>query len=89
METKIDDRPKERIQFKIEFADNGIIIRNEDMMDEIKLALISNNHAEEYRIIGEKIYYWLVSYVIPEHADYWTAVGAELDITATLIGRHV
>ena len=36
---KIDNRPKEKMQLTIEFADNGIILRNPELEDEVTLAL--------------------------------------------------
>ncbi len=88
-EMKKDVRPKERLQFTIEFADNGIILRNPDILDVVKVALNSNNNSEIYRLIGEKIYDWLVTVVVPEYYGYWATIGAELDVTATLLGRNM
>ena len=96
---KIDNRPKEKMQLTIEFADNGIILRNPDCEDEVTLALTTEttstslarvcdfDHTEEYRAIGKKIYDWLTEVAVAEHADYWVSTGAELDIVATLTGR--
>ena len=96
---KIDNRPKEKMQFTIEFADNGIILRNPELEDEVTLALIKEkhkevgygydiDHSEEYRAIGKKIYDWLTEVAVVEHSDYFITTGAELDITATLNGRR-
>ena len=96
---KIDNRPKEKMQLTIEFADNGIILRNPELEDEVTLALTTEttstslarvcdfDHTEEYRAIGKKIYDWLTEVAVAEHADYWVSTGAELDIVATLTGR--
>lgn len=85
---KIDNRPNENMQLTIEFADNGIILRNHELEDEVTLALTGNiDHSEEYRAIGKKIYDWLTEVAVIEHSDYFVTTGADLDITATLNGR--
>ncbi len=97
---KIDNRPKEKMQLTIEFADNGIILRNPDCEEEVTLALIKEkhkevgygydiDHSEEYRVIGKKIYDWLTEVVVAEYSGYLVTTGAELDITATLNGRRM
>ena len=97
---KTDNRPKEKMQLTIEFADNGIILRNPDCEDEVTLALIKEkhkevgygydiDHSEEYRVIGKKIYDWLTEVVVAEYSGYLVTTGAELDITATLNGRRM
>ena len=59
---KTDNRPKEKMQLTIEFADNGIILRNPELEDDVTLALIGLDeggynviHDEEYKAIGKKI----------------------------------
>ena len=96
---KIDNRPKEKMQLTIEFADNGIILRNPDCEDEVRLALTGKgthkpegygydiDHSEEYKEIGRKVYEWLTEVAVAEHSGDWIATGAELDIVATLTGR--
>jgi hypothetical protein len=94
---KIDNRPQEKMQLIIEFADNGIILRNPDLEDEVTLALTGHAdgihyekdvvHDEEYKAIGRKVYEWLTEVTAAEHSGYWIATGAELDIVATLTGR--
>ena len=97
---KVDNRPKEKMQLTIEFADNGIILRNPECEDEVTLALIKEkhkevgygydiDHSEEYRVIGKKIYDWLTEVVVAEYSGYLVTTGAELDITATLNGRRM
>ena len=97
---KTDNRPKEKMQLTIEFADNGIILRNPDCEEEVTLALIKEkhkevgygydiDHSEEYRVIGKKIYDWLTEVVVAEYSGYLVTTGAELDITATLNGRRM
>lgn len=97
-----ENRPKEKMRLTIEFADNGIILRNPELEDEVTLALtkiveydphVSRDryefvHDDEYKIIGQKIYDWLVEVMVPEYSDTWISTGAELDIMATLTGRE-
>lgn len=97
---KIDNRPKEVMRMTIELADNGIILRNPDYEDEVRLALTGGgtlkpcghgydiDHSAEYQAIGMKIYNWLTDVAITEHDDEWIATGAELNIVATLTGRE-
>lgn len=97
---KIDNRPKEKMQLTIEFADNGIILRNPECEDEVTLALTGEcthkpesygndiDHSEEYRVIGKKIYDWLTGVVVAEYSGYLVTTGVELDIIATLNGRR-
>lgn len=94
-----DNRPKEKMQLTIEFADNGIILRDPAYDDLVTLALTGEGvhkengfgydfpHDEEYKAIGQKIYNWLVELVVPEYSGTWISTGAELDITATMTGR--
>lgn len=90
--------PTETVRLNIEFADNGIILRNPDYEDEVTLALIKEkhkevgygydyDHTEECRAIGKKIYDWLTEVAVPEHADHWITTGANLHIKAKLTGR--
>lgn len=95
---KTTNNPIESMRLDIEFADNGIILRNSDIEDEVTLALIKEkhkevgygydiDHTEEYRAIGKKIYDWLTEMAVPEHANYWITTGANLHIKAELTGR--
>ena len=96
---KISNNPVETMRLDIEFADNGIILRNPDIEDDVTLALTGPetnittgrgykiDHSEEYRAIGKKIYDWLTDVVIAEHADHWVSTGAALHIKAELTGR--
>ena len=88
---KIEDRPKEKMRLTIEFADNGIILRNPELKDEVTLALTEDyiDHSVEYRLIGKKIYDCLTGVVVPEYSGYLVTTGVELDITATLNGRRM
>ena len=97
---KTDNRPKEKMQLTIEFADNGIILRNPELEDEVTLALTTEttstsfarpcdlDHSAEYQVIGKKVYDWLTEVVVPEYSGYFITTGAELDIVATLTGRE-
>ena len=89
-----ENRPKEKMRLVIEFADNGIILRNPECEDEVTLALMkgtwtdSIDHGDEYNAIGKKVYDWLMDVVVEGHANELICTGAELDITATLTGRE-
>ena len=97
---KIDNRPKEKMQLTIEFADNGIILRNPELEDEVTLALTGTemresgyaygiDHSQEYRAIGKKIYDWLTEVAVAEHSGHWISTGANLHIKAELTGRAI
>lgn len=88
--------PVESMRLDIEFADNGIILRNPDCDDEITLALFkeipkergySIDNTDEYLAIGKKISQWLTEVAVDKHADYWISTGAKLRIQAELTGR--
>ena len=84
----------ERRKLTIEFADNGIILRNPDNEDDVVLALTGDHgdihygHRDEYIAIGKTVYDWLTKEVVSDHAKEWIATGAELVIVATLTGRE-
>lgn len=95
---KTKDNPVETMRLDIEFADNGIILRNPDIEEEVTLALTTEkskevdygyepDHSEEYQAIGKKIYDWLTDVAVPEHAYHWVSTGANLHIKAELTGR--
>ena len=90
-----ENRPKGKMRLTIEFADNGIILRNPELEDEVTLALTkgewtdSIDHGDEYKAIGKKVYDWLMDVVVQDHSSEIIATGAELDITATLTGRDM
>ena len=92
---KIDNRPKEKMQLTIEFADNGIILRNPECEDEVTLALMkgewtdSIDHGDEYKAIGKKVYDWMMDVVVQDHAHELICMGVELSITATLNGKEL
>lgn len=90
-----DNKPKEKMRLTVEFADNGIILRNPEYEDEVTLAVHPDtgynpkgaDYSEEYKAIGQKIYDWLLNVVVEDHSYEWISTGAELSITATLDGR--
>lgn len=89
---KTKDNPVETMRLDIEFADNGIILRNPDIEDEVTLAQVKGSgynidYSEVYRAIGKKIHDWLTDVAVPEHEDYWVSTGANLHIKAELTGR--
>ena len=95
---KTKDNPVESMRLDIEFADNGIILRNPDCEDEVTLALTGSemreagyaygiDHSQEYRAIGKKIYDWLTEVAVADNADHWVSTGANLHIKAELTGR--
>ena len=97
---KIKDNPVETMRLDIEFADNGIILRNPDCEDEVTLALTGTemreagyaygiDHSQEYRAIGKKIYDWLTEGAVAEHSGHWISTGANLHIKAELTGRAI
>lgn len=89
-----DNRPKEKMRLTIEFADNGIILRNPECKDEVTLAVHPDtghnqkgaDYSEEYKAVGQKIYDWLINVAVEDHSYDWISTGAELSITATLCG---
>ena len=82
------------MRLTVEFADNGIILRNPECEDEVTLAVHPDtgynpkgaDYSEEYKAIGQKIYDWLLNVVVEDHSYEWISTGAELSITATLDG---
>jgi hypothetical protein len=91
---KTDNRPKEKMRLTIEFADNGIILRNPDCEDEVTLAVRDEHddcidHSDECKAIGMKVYNWMMDVILPEYENEIIATGAELDIMATLTGRRM
>lgn len=89
---KIKDNPIETMRLDIEFADNGIILRNPDIEDDVTLAQVEGSgynidYSKVYCAIGKKIHDWLTDVAMPEHADYWICTGANLHIKAELEGR--
>ena len=84
--------PKEKMRMNIELADNGIIIRNLENEDEVTIAqkafdFHNDNHDNEYKAIGQKVYDWLLDAVIPEHEDELIITNFDIDVVATLKGR--
>lgn len=84
---------REKMRMNIELADNGIIIRNPDDEDDVTLAVegVSRcdevNHLEEHRLIGLKIYSWLMDVLLVEHYTDLIITNFDIEITATCKGR--
>lgn len=85
------------LRMNIEMADNGIIIRDPDCEDIVTLALAGKSnqnygsdtcHADEHRVIGEKIYDWLFEVVLQEQdPNIIIPTGFQLEINAKCEGR--
>jgi len=95
---KTTNNPVETMRLDIEFADNGIILR--DFEGNVTLALSKElpmeeggelDQTEAYCAIGKKIYEWLTDEAC-NHADHWESTGANLHIIhikAELTGREI
>ena len=93
---KTVNNPKEKMRMNIELADNGIIIRNPECEDDVTLAMTkaegvtglcyNPDHSDEYRLIGMRIYSWLMDVVIQEHDDL-IITNFDIDVIATCKGR--
>ena len=87
----------ECLKMNIELADNGIIIRNPELEDDVTLAMdrghnigsynYEPDHSEEYQTIGRKIYDWLFNTVIENHRDDLIITAFDIDIQAVAKGR--
>ena len=88
--------PAECLKMNIELADNGIIIRNPELEDDVTLAITSDDYINrdehnlknEYQSIGKKVYDWLLNVVIQEHANDLIITAFDLDIKATCKGHE-
>lgn len=78
---------KKRIQ--IEFADNGIIIRDPQSVYGTTLALTKNETdlSNAYKAIGKKVYDWLFDVVIAEQPIGLDVEGCDVEICAKCFGR--
>lgn len=91
--TKVTNNPIEKMRMNIELADNGIIIRKPDNEDEVTLAMEKGectdnlDHSDEHKLIGQKIYSWLMDVVIQEHTDF-IITNFDIDIIATCKGHE-
>ena len=89
---KTVNNPKEKMRMNIELADNGIIIRNLENEDEVTIAqkaldFHNDNHDNEYKAIGQKVYDWLMDVVIQEHEGELVITNFDIDVVATCKGR--
>lgn len=76
----------------IELADNGIIIRDPEWEDDVTLAIskgqYDEDHTDEYKEIGKRVYDWLVNVVRGEsEPDEIIVTGFDIDINARCTGR--
>ena len=93
MSKKQATAPAEYLKMNIELADNGIIIRNPEIEDEVTLAITQDlgdgpGHRLEHMAIGKKIYNWLMNEVVRDHANDFIITGFDLDIKAVAKGRE-
>ena len=77
----------------IELADNGIIIRNPECVDEVTLALskgqYGEDHTDEYNKIGKRVYDWLINILLAEQDPREIiTTGFDLSIVARCSGRE-
>ena len=94
---KTVNNPMEKMRMNIELADNGIIIRNPELEDDVTLAMdrghnigsynYEPDHSEEYQTIGRKIYDWLFNTVIENQRDDLIITAFDIDIQAVAKGR--
>lgn len=85
----------EVMNLNIELVDNGIIIRNGADEDEVTLALERDERFNDekdrrqdiYKAIGEKVYDWLIDYVVNEQSDELIVTNFELDICVECVGK--
>jgi len=95
-----NNTPKPRVssadtlRMTIEFADNGIILRNPDCQDNVELAIQKESHngipddSNQYLAIGRRIYEWLLEVALPEHEKEFCITGFDLEVTAKCTGRE-
>lgn len=76
---------KEKMRMNIEMADNGIIIRNPECEDDVKLA---TSGANEYKSIGKKVYDWLMDVVMQKHKNELIITNFDIEVVATCKGRE-
>jgi hypothetical protein len=86
----------ETLRMNIEMADNGIIIRNPDIEDEVILAMHKGeycdmiDHTDEHRSVGKIIYEWLMNVVLPDQdPNVIITTGFQLEINAKCEGRSM
>lgn len=85
--------PTECLKMNIELADNGIIIRNPELEDDVTLAISKEAadgtwHGDEYKAIGRKIYDWLMNEVVRDHSCDFIITQFDIDIKAVAKGRE-
>ena len=92
MKEEEEEKAKKELVLRMEFADNGSIIRNMNE-GEVRLVLskatkaldghgVDVDHSEEHKALGARIYSWLEECMY-ELADLQVKAEFELDIVAT------
>ena len=84
------------MDLNIELADNGIIIRDESNEDEVTLALERDERFNDekdrrqdiYKAIGEKVYDWLMDYVVNKQSDTLVVTNFDVEIDVVCLGRE-
>lgn len=82
---------QEILPFKIELANNGIVIRESGLINEVEVYQIGEDGSDEHlmKAIGGKIYRWLIEVVLSEHNKEMEPNGFELEIGARLYGESI
>lgn len=94
MNKKQATAPAECLKMNIELADNGIIIRNPELEDDVELAMNHGDPSESrfdddiYKAIGKRIYDWLIEEVVRDHASDFVITKFDIDIKAVAKGRE-
>ena len=85
----------EKMEMRIELADNGIILRDEDCNVHVVMHGESTknadygykiDHTPERKAIGSWVYEFLMESVLPEHEDELSIVGFDIEIIARPYG---
>ncbi len=93
---KNDNRPSDQLHLSIELADNGIIMRDRDCADIVEVEKYDNTfdysdkpryNADIHRMLGRKIYEWIMEVVVDDNVRDWATNGADIDINVRLNGH--
>jgi hypothetical protein len=98
MPTKKQPQPRvstaETMKMTIEFADNGIILRDPDCIDNVELAIQKESYNDipdntnQHIAVGKNIYEWLLNVVLLEHNKEFNVTGFDLEVKAKCTGRE-
>lgn len=78
----------ETLRMELELADNGIILRNPDCVDDVTLAIDEDIiRRSGYEAIGKKLLDWLINVVFEEHCSEFVVTGFDIKIDAKCVGR--